>query len=142
MLGERNVVYVVFIIELESLENLGNLEILKILNFLNLLTYILIVINKATIRITDSFSFDYANIPYCMIVCYLTYTDSPWTFFSMSLALLLRVRGRSISPFICHLICCALRVGNCDALATTPVLGAPHEYVLCDFLCFLRGCIF
>ena len=67
MLGERNVVYVVFIIELESLESLGNLEILKILTFLNLLTYILIAINKTTIRITDSFSFDYANLLYCLI---------------------------------------------------------------------------
>lgn len=68
MLGERNVVYVVFIIELESLENLGNLEILKILKILNLLTYILIAINKTTIRITDSFSFDYADSPYHIII--------------------------------------------------------------------------
>ena len=75
MLGERNVV---FIIELESLENLGNLEILKILNFL---TYILIAINKTTIRITDSFSFDYAKIPYYLIACHLTPTDFPRTFF-------------------------------------------------------------
>ena len=81
MLGERNVVYVVFIIELESLESLGNLEILKILNFLNLLTYILITINKTIIRITDSFSFDYANIPYYLIACHLTPTDFPRTFF-------------------------------------------------------------
>ena len=66
MLGERNVVYVVFIIELESLENLGNLEILKILNFLNLLTYILIVFNTTTIRINDSFSIDYADLPYLL----------------------------------------------------------------------------
>ena len=36
-------------------------------NSINLLTYILIVINKATIRITDSFSFDYANLLYCII---------------------------------------------------------------------------
>ena len=78
MLGERNVVYVVFIIELESLESLGNLEILKILN---LLTYILIAINKTTIRITDSFSFDYANVPYYLIACHLTPTDFPRTFF-------------------------------------------------------------
>lgn len=124
MLGERNVVYVVFIIELESLENLGNLEILKILILLNLLTYILIVISKTTIRIIDSFSFDYANLPCYLVACHLTSMDSPGTFFSMSLALLLRVRGSSISPFICHLICCALRVGNYDAPTTGSVFAA------------------
>ena len=42
-----------------------------ILNFLNLLTYILIAVNKTTIRITDYFSTDYADLPY-----YLT-TSSP-----------------------------------------------------------------
>ena len=74
MLGERNVVCVVFIYRIRILRifrKLRILKILKILNFLNLLTYILIAVNKTTIRITDSFSIDYADFPY-----YLT-TSSP-----------------------------------------------------------------
>ena len=71
MLGERNVVYVVFIYRIRILRIFRKLRILKILNFLNLLTYILIAVNKTTIRITDSFSIDYADFPY-----YLT-TSSP-----------------------------------------------------------------
>ena len=67
MLGERNVVYVVFIYRIRILRIFRKLRILKILNFLNLLTYILIAVNKTTIRITDSFSIDYADFPNYLI---------------------------------------------------------------------------
>ena len=67
MLGERNVVYVVFIYRIRILRIFRKLRILKILNFLNLLTYILIVFNTTTIRINDSFSIDYADLPYYLI---------------------------------------------------------------------------
>ena len=67
MLGERNVVYVVFIYRIRILRIFRKLRILKTLNFLNLLTYILIAVNKTTIRITDYFSTDYADLPNYLI---------------------------------------------------------------------------
>ena len=70
MLGERNVVHVVFIYRIRILRifrKLRKLRILKILNFLNLLTYILIAFNTTTIRITDYFSTDYADLPNYLI---------------------------------------------------------------------------
>ena len=67
MLGERNVVYVVFIYRIRILRIFRKLRKFRILNFLNLLTYILIAVNKTTIRITDSFSIDYADFPNYLI---------------------------------------------------------------------------
>ena len=67
MLGERNVVYVVFIYRIRIFRIFRKLRILKILNFLNLPTYILIAFNTTTIRITDSFSIDYADLPNYLI---------------------------------------------------------------------------
>ena len=63
MLGERNVVHVVFIYRIRILRIFRKLRKLRILNFLNLLTYILIAFNTTTIRITDSFSTDYTDLP-------------------------------------------------------------------------------
>ena len=60
MLGERNVVHVVFIYRIRILSIFRKLRILKMLNFL---TYILIAFNTTTIRITDSFSTDYTDLP-------------------------------------------------------------------------------
>ena len=74
MLGERNVVYVVIyrIRILRIFRKLRKLRILKILKFLNILTYILIAFNTITIRITDTFSVDYADSP-CRLIALSPY---------------------------------------------------------------------
>ena len=63
MLDERNVVHVVFIYRIRIFRIFRKLRKLRILKILNFLTYILIAFNTTTIRITDSFSTDYTDLP-------------------------------------------------------------------------------
>ena len=56
-----------FMLSLYRIRILRIFRKLRILNFLNFLTYILIAFNTTTIRITDTFSIDYAVSPYFLI---------------------------------------------------------------------------